>query len=217
MRAHPITKTELAAAQVALFIAIALQFLVWQISPSLVFGPQYLIVAIELTLTLLLGFTATTYYKTNARVHHNTAIILLAIISAANISSLILVLDSLILGTVHVSGFELLVASVAIFLTNIIVFSLWYWEIDSPGLTGKKWSRHDKDFQFPQQDLGHDFANWQPRFFDYLYLSLTNAINFAAADAKPITTQAKGLMGIQALVSVFTLALVVARSVSILG
>lgn len=97
------------------------------------------------------------------------------------------------------------------------MFALWYWEIDSPGLSGRKWSKHDQDFQFTQQDPGNTFPSWQPTFIDYLYLSLTNAINFAPADARPLTPQAKALMGTQALVSVFTLALVVARSVSILG
>ncbi len=218
MKIHPITKTELWTAQAALFVAIGLQYVVWQISPKLVYGPQYILVGVEIALTVLLGFTATKeHYNDNHRLHHNGSIFLLALISLANISSLILVLDSLILGTSHLTGYELLTSAVAIFLTNIIVFALWYWEIDSPGLTGRKWSKHDKDFQFTQQSMGSDFSGWQPRFLDYLYLSITNAINFAAADTKPLTTQAKGLMGVQALVSVFTLALVIARSVSILG
>jgi uncharacterized membrane protein len=97
------------------------------------------------------------------------------------------------------------------------VFGLWYWEIDSPGLTRKHWSVHDKDFQFIQQDKPREFPGWQPTFADYLYLSLTNAINFAAADTRPLSHSAKLLMGTQALVSVFTLAVVIARSVSILG
>jgi uncharacterized membrane protein len=102
-------------------------------------------------------------------------------------------------------------------MTNIIVFAMWYWEIDSPGLTRTKWSVHDKDFQFTQQNMKKEFPNWQPEFIDYLYLSTTNAINFAPADTKPLTRSAKLLMGSQALISVFTLALVIARSVSILG
>lgn len=218
MKIHPITKTELWTAQAALFLAIGLQFMVWQISPRLVFGPQYIIVAIEITLTILLGFTATKeYYNDNYRTHHNSSILLLALISLANISSLVLVLDSLIVGTGYQNGYELLVSALAIFLTNIIVFALWYWEIDSPGLTGRKWSKHDKDFQFTQQNMGNEYADWQPRFVDYLYLSLTNAINFAPSDTKPLTGQAKLLMGSQSLVSVLVLALVIARSVSILG
>ena len=68
-----------------------------------------------------------------------------------------------------------------------------------------------------QQERRSEFIGWTPQYLDYLYLSVTNAINFASADTKPITRNAKFLMGAQALISVFTLALVVARSVSILG
>jgi hypothetical protein len=143
---------------------------------------------------------------------------MLGLISVENISSVLIVLNLLITQSNIIDGYNLLASAIAIFLTNIIVFALWYWEIDSPGLSGKKWSRHDKDFQFTQQDINNsDFKDWQPSFPDYLYLSLTNAINFAPADARPITHQAKLLMGIQALVSVSTLALIIARSVSILG
>jgi hypothetical protein len=143
---------------------------------------------------------------------------MLGLISAENISSVIIVLRLLVTEGGIISGYNLLASAIAIFLTNIIVFALWYWEIDSPGLSGKKWSKHDKDFQFTQQDIGEkEFKNWQPSFPDYLYLSLTNAINFAAADARPLSHAAKLLMGIQALVSVSTLALIIARSVSILG
>lgn len=143
--------------------------------------------------------------------------VLIGIITAANIGSLALVLNELIRSDRIITGYELLASAIAIFLTNIIVFGLWYWEIDSPGLTGKSWTKNDKDFQFTQQDLAREFPEWQPIFLDYLYLSVTNAINFAPADAKPLTLQAKGLMGMQALVSVFTLALLIARSINILG
>jgi uncharacterized membrane protein len=150
-------------------------------------------------------------------IHHFLALTLLALLSVANVSSLILVLNSLIISHTAISGPELLASAIAIFMTNIIVYSLWYWEIDSPGLTRKHWTKSDQDFQFTQQDLKQDYPNWRPEFLDYLYLSVTNAINFASADARPITHAAKLLMGSQALVSVFTLALVIARSVSILG
>ncbi len=138
-------------------------------------------------------------------------------ISLANITSLALVLQSLVTGRGEFSGVHLLASAIAIFLTNIIVYALWYWEIDSPGLTSKRWSTSDKDFQFTQQDMVAEFPKWRPEFVDYLYLSVTNAINFAPADARPLTRSAKMLMASQALVSVFTLALVIARSVSILG
>jgi uncharacterized membrane protein len=140
----------------------------------------------------------------------------MGLISVANITALVYVLHSLITAT-HTNGEKLLASAVTIFLTNVIVFALWYWEIDSPGLTRTRWSWHEKDFQFTQNDREDEFKGWKPEFADFMYLSITNAINFAPADARPLTHQAKILMACQSLISVFTLALVLARSVSILG
>lgn len=212
-----ITKAELVQAQIALLAAIGLQILARQLGANLLPGTQYLIIFTELALAVLIALTINTH-RMRARAASNFfAVILLGLISAANVSGLIFVLRSLITGHGVLNGKQLLASAIAIFMTNIIVYALWYWEIDSPGLTRTRWSKHDKDFQFTQQDLEDEFPDWQPQFGDYMYLSVTNAVNFAAADTKPLTLQAKMLMASQALVSVFTLALVLARSVSILG
>lgn len=217
MKIHPITRQELWLAEGALFLAILLQVGVWAVRPNLTFGPQYFIIIAEIALAVIISISATRRHRGRASLHRPLSFMLLGLMSLANISSFFLVARSLITTGAHISGPELLASAIAIFITNIIVFALWYWEIDSPGLSGQKWSKHDKDFQFTQQDLARDFPGWQPRFIDYLYVSLTNAINFAPADTRPLTPQVKTLMGIQALVSIFTLALVLARSVSILG
>jgi uncharacterized membrane protein len=217
MEVHPITKSELWLAQAVLFVAILLQISVHSISRDLALGSNYLIIATEIALAVLLAFTSTKRHQKRRAIHKNASILLLGLISLANISSFFLVGRSLILGISDITGFELLLSAMAIFLTNIIVFALWYWEIDSPGLTGRKWSKHDRDFQFTQQDVQRDFPDWQPSFADYLYLSSSNAINFASSDTRPLSGQAKSLMGLQAMISAFTLALVVARSVNILG
>jgi uncharacterized membrane protein len=214
---HRIAKRELVHAQLGLLVAIALQGIVWKINDELLVGPQYLIIPIELGLALVLGFTVNRHVAHRMGIHHALTISLLALLSVANLSSLMLVLHSLIITHATLTGEELLASAIAIFITNIIVFALWYWEIDSPGLSRTRWSKNDKDFQFTQQDIKQDFPGWHPEFLDYLYLSVTNAVNFAPADARPITHGAKLLMGSQALISVFTLALVIARSVSILG
>lgn len=217
VKIHPISSLELWTAQLALTLAIVLQAIVWAINPDLTYGPHNLIVFTEVALAIIIGLTARHRHLLAKSLYRAVSSALLALISVANISSLILVSRLLLTDGLFLSGRELLASALAIFITNIIVFALWYWEIDSPGLTGRKWSKHDKDFQFTQQDLGNDFKDWQPGFIDYLYLSVTNAINFAASDTRPITNQAKLLMGTQALVSVFTLALVLARSISILN
>jgi len=217
MRHHEISRVELFQAQGALLVALGLQLITRHIGNNLLPGSQYIIILVELALIVLLGFTANTKIRRTQSAHHSVSVILLAIISAVNVSGLIFVLHSLITDHGLLNGEKLLASAVAIFMTNIIVYALWYWEIDSPGLTRTRWSKYDKDFQFTQQDLAAEFPGWQPQFGDYLFLSISNAINFAPADSRPLTLQAKALMASQSLISVFTLALVIARSVSVLG
>lgn len=209
-------KRELFQAQLALLAAILLQVVVWRINHHL-FGPQYLIILTEVALAIIIALFASVKTLHERGIYRMMAFVLLALISAANLGALIIVLGLLVTGSNELSGLELLSSAVAIFLTNIIVFGLWYWEIDSPGLTRKRWSKHDKDFQFTQQEKSNDFPDWKPEFFDYLYISVTNAINFAPADTRPLTRSVKLLMALQALISVFTLALLIARSVSVIG
>lgn len=217
MKIHPIRRSELWLAQAALVFAIILQIASWNLSLKLSYGPHGFIILTEVILLGIIGLSASTRHIKPSPLYRTLSIVLLGIITLANVDSFFLVIKLLLTEGRTLSGRELIVSALAIFITNIIVFALWYWEIDSPGLTGRKWSIHHKDFQFTQQDMPNEFPNWQPTFIDYLYLSVTNAINFAPADSKPITSQAKMLMGTQALVSVFTLALILARSVSILN
>lgn len=212
-----ITTFELVQVELALLGAIGLQLVTRHIGNELLPGAQYVIILVELALALLIGFTVNRHRENRLGAHRLAAGLLLGLISFINVSGLVYVLYSLLSSHAALSGERLLASAVAIFATNIIVFALWYWEIDSPGLTRTRWSKHDKDFQFSQQDIGEEFAGWRPQFGDYLYLSITNAVNFAPADVRPLTLQAKTLMATQSLVSVFTLALVIARSVSILG
>lgn len=203
--------------EIALLVAIGLQIVTRTVGNELLPGSQLVIILTELGLAVLIGLTVNSH-RERAMGHHALSILLLGLISIINVSGLIYVLNSLVINHAALNGEQLLASALAIFATNIIVFALWYWEIDSPGLTGLHWSKHDKDFQFTQQDSGlsSEFPNWRPQFGDYLYLSITNAVNFAPADVRPITLQAKSLMATQSLISVFTLALVLARSVSIL-
>lgn len=214
---HKISRKELWLAQLVLLAAIGLQLLTRQLGSDVLPGSQHLIIGTELALAIVIGLTVNRHKAHLWGVYHFLSVMLLGLISLANLSSLIYVLHSLIVTHSALSGEELLTSAIAIFITNIIVFALWYWEIDSPGLTRTLWSKNEKDFQFTQYDLKKEYPEWQPQFGDYLYLSVINAINFAPADVRPLTLQAKLLMAAQSLISVFTLALLIARSVTILG
>lgn len=217
MKIHPVSRPELWLAQGALVFAILLQAVAWRFSPVTSYDPHGIIIITEVALLALISLSASTRHTNSTSFYRLMAFMLLGMITLANIESFMLVVRLLITESETLSGRELIVSAIAIFLTNIIVFALWYWEIDSPGLSGHKWSKNDRNFQFTQQNLDKDFPDWQPSFIDYLYLSVTNAVNFAPGDAQPLTSEVKLLMGSQALISVFTLALILARSVSILN
>src|SRR5437763_14452536 len=113
---------------------------------------------------------------------------------------------------------ELLIAGVLIWLTNFLIFALWYWEMDRGG-PGRRAAGHDgpPDFLFPQMtDDRIEPRDWRPIFLDYLYVSLTNATAFSPTDTMPLSPVAKSTMGVQSLVSLVTLGMIVARAVNVL-
>jgi hypothetical protein len=114
---------------------------------------------------------------------------------------------------------ELFLAGVVLWVVNIAVFALAYWEIDGGGPEAREGdSKKLPDLVFPQQqpDQGPLAApNWKPGFGDYLYVSLTASTAFSPTDVMPFTGIAKLLMGLESTISVATLMMLVARAVGI--
>jgi uncharacterized membrane protein len=206
---RPIEKNELWHAEATLFVAFILQL---TISKQLVVGPRYMVAALLALLVIAVAFTAPRRHIGKGGTHVTIATLLIGLVSLANAGELALLTKALINGS-SIPGKSLLSGALAIFLTNIIVFGLWYWELDSPGLTGRR-RRTKDDFQFPQQEKANA---WDPTFFDYLYVSITNSTAFSPTDTMPLTHFAKSLMSAQALIALITVVLVTARAVNILG
>lgn len=206
----PITRAELWHAQLTLLLAVGLQL---SLNSQLRVGSRFLVAGLEVLLIVAIGFTAPRRHKAGAKIHRTFSTMMIALISLANAGQLILLINALINGS-DIPGKELLTGALAIFITNIIMFGLWFWELDSPGLTGRH--EHDTEhFLFPQEEKsGTDYI---PTFFDYLYVSLTNSTAFSPTDTMPLTHFAKSLMSAQALISLLTVVLVTARAVNILG
>ena len=141
---------------------------------------------------------------------------LTAFVTAANIFSLG-ALTHYLLHHGSPNAHELVVSGMLIWLTNFLIFALWYWEIDRGG-PGRRAAGHDApDFLFPQMtDDRIEPRDWRPKFIDYLYVSLTNATAFSPTDTMPLTPMAKSIMGVQSLVSLVTIGLIVSRAVNIL-
>ena len=180
-------------------------------------GPGFLIPLIAGA--LLVGLTILAPHRTHGEsmVQRVGSVALIAIVNVANVISLAFLVDHLLHGS-KASGNQLLVSSVQIWLTNILIFALWYWELDRGGPDERTMPHHRRpDFLFPQMTTPHCAASdWSPSFVDYLYLAFTNATAFSPTDTLPLTGWAKLLMMVQSLASLLTVALVAARAVNIL-
>ncbi len=144
-------------------------------------------------------------------------IALSAIMTLSNIASTVHLIRELLNGGIT-SPNNLLAAGGSIWLTNIIAFSLWYWEFDRGGPGARAQARDPyPDFLFPQMQSNQLApSDWAPNFFDYLYISFTNASAFSPTDTLPLSRWAKTLMTIQSTTSLVTVGLVIARAVNIL-
>jgi hypothetical protein len=112
---------------------------------------------------------------------------------------------------------SLLSSSVVIWVSNVVVFSMLYWQIDrgGPGARASKSGR--PDWVFPQPAAPEDVPpGWQPFFFDYLFLAYNTATAFSPTDALPLTRRAKMLMMIESLISLLTIVIVASRAVGVL-
>jgi uncharacterized membrane protein len=145
------------------------------------------------------------------------AIAMIGFVSAANIVALVRLSDRL-LHAGQQNGHQLILSGIVLWCTNVLLFGLWYWEIDRGGPAAR--ARHERDFPdflFPQMtDPRWAPKNWMPRLIDYLYVSLTNATAFSPTDTMPLSPTAKWLMSAQSIASLVTVGLVVARAVNIL-
>lgn len=142
---------------------------------------------------------------------------LTAVMTASNIASAVHLLQKLIDGSIK-SPSSLLAFGGSIWLTNMVVFSLWYWQFDrgGPGARAEAIDPYP-DFLFPQMtNAEYSPEDWTPTYFDYLFTSYTNASAFSPTDVMPLTRWAKMLMMMQSATSLITVGLVIARAVNIL-
>jgi len=120
---------------------------------------------------------------------------------------------------------QLLLAGFALWVVNIGVFSLAYWELDTGGpeiralgLPTVFRNKNYPDFVFPQQTSNDPRLapkDWAPGFIDYLYLSITTATSFSPASLTPYSHMAKMMAGSEALLSLFILGLIITRAMSL--
>jgi hypothetical protein len=208
-------------------LAIVIGAALYAALPSdLTLGSRFVIPGLELVLLLpVLAYNPRRFTRqtTWSRV---LSLGLVVVIGIANLFSLVLLVRALIQGAANDSH-KLLLAALQIWLTNIIVFGLAYWELDRGGPVKRATLGRDEmppaDFRFSQDEdkdtipevaaSSSEQVDWAPVLVDYLYVSLTNSSAFSPTDTMPLSSRVKLLMGVQASSALIVSLLVIARAV----
>jgi hypothetical protein len=144
------------------------------------------------------------------------ALTVTALVSAANAAAILLLVHLLVNGA-HAQARLLLRAGIHMWCLNVLVFALWFWELDNGGPAARRTAGIEgRDFLFPQQAPDVPASDWRPLFLDYLYVSFTNATAFSPTDTMPLSRWAKVLMLIEAAASLVLALMVAARAINIL-
>ncbi len=211
-------------------IAVVVGIALYATLPSeLVLGTRFVVPTLEVVLLVPLIFVNPGWFRRETKWSRAVSLALVGVIGAANLFSLTLLVNALVTGKAS-DGKRLLLAAVGVWLTNIIVFGLAYWELDRGGpVKRSQLPRHqlpDADFRFSQDENDDSIdevaagssgkADWAPTLVDYLYVSVTNSTAFSPTDTMPLSTRAKLLMSVQCMAALVTSVLVIARAVSAL-
>lgn len=202
----------------AMAVAVALYALLpTDITP----GPRWLVPSVEVALMVALTAVDPRRVAREDRVERVVVLALVAVIAGTNTAALGVTVADVLRGSAGGSSpHELVVAALQIFATNVVVFALLYWELDRGGPVARRdtdaGALPSPDFQFPQDGDASTGGSdtWKPAFLDYLYLSFTNCTAYSPTDTMPLTTRVKAAMALQAVVSLLTTLIVVAKVVN---
>jgi hypothetical protein len=186
---------------------------------ALIVGPKRLVPGVEGVLLLALVITTPTRHHNQSARLRALILGLVGLVSLTTLTSLILLARFLLDGS-RAHGHALLFAGAVLWLTNVLIFGIWYWELDRGGPAQRlapESAARAPDFLFPQLAQPRIAPGWRPGFVDYLYTSYTNATAFSPTDTLPLSAMAKLLMALQSLIALITILLVVARAVNVLG
>ncbi|HEX4001570.1 MAG TPA: hypothetical protein VHX36_02920 [Candidatus Acidoferrales bacterium] len=197
----------------ALVAMLAAGCVYWALPEPLSVGPSWGLAAV---LLVLLVPIVVTYHRGVYRISRILTLLANGAITLAMIGSLIFLIQGI--PQHRESPRVLLRSAVALWITNVLVFALWYWKLDGGGPTVReaRHSRLESSFLFPQM-VSTDFdPSWTPHFVDYLFLAFNTSTAFSPTDTAVLSRWAKIGMMLQSLISLTIVALLAARAVNIL-
>jgi hypothetical protein len=172
--------------------------------------------------TIILPMTAlslTTAQERWLRIEKIATVVFVAAVGVATVHNLAVILTDMVYRSAQITGLHLLTSSIAVWASNVLVFSLAYWRIDRGGPEARANHRTRKpDWLFPRPEREEEApVHSVPTFVDYLFLAFCTATAFSPTDTLPLTPRAKLLMMLESMISLVTIVAVAARAINILG
>jgi hypothetical protein len=172
--------------------------------------------------TIIVPMTAlslTTAQERWLRIEKIATVAFLAAAGGATVHNLAELLTYMVYRSAEITGLLLLTSSIAVWASNVLLFSLAYWRIDRGGPEARANHRSRKpDWLFPQPEREEEApVDSAPKFVDYLFLAFCTATAFSPTDTLPLTARAKLLMMLESMISLVTIVAVAARAINILG
>jgi hypothetical protein len=177
-------------------------------------GPRWLLLAV---VGLILAATIVSHRAGHHGADKFMGYLASGILTVAMVWSLALLIDAI--PRHEIDAKVLLRSASALWVTNILVFALWYWRLDAggPHERERRPGHEEGAFLFPQMNLTEGAEpGWSPQFIDYLFLAFNTSTALSPADTQALSRWAKVLMMIQATISLAVIALLAARAVNIL-
>jgi hypothetical protein len=178
------------------------------------FGPRWLLAALIVVFLIPLNGAR---YAGNYRLTRIFGFALTSLVTAAITASAILLIVRLPSGKTPAT--HLLRDGALIWGANILVFAIWYWEVDCGGPHERHMKRYTStDFLFPQMTLDDERSKtWSPDFLDYLFQSFNTSAAFSPTDVLILSRRVKALMMVQSLISLVVVAVLISRAINALG
>jgi hypothetical protein len=186
---------------------------------ELVIGPTWLLPTL---IAVLVAPTIVTHHMGRHSFNHALGIVNNGIITVALIGSVSLLVATL--ASHKQAPLRLLRSGAELWLTNVLVFSLWYWRLDGggPSVRDNHPEFGSRSFVFPQMQIEKSereqfgVEHWRPGFVDYLFIAFTQSSTFGPTDAPLLARWAKLLTVVQIFISLSIVILLIARAVGVL-
>ena len=200
----------------AVLVSISLQF---ALPNRHVLSPTFLFPAVEVVLFVALVFWNPGRHHPRSAARRRVVMAAVVLMTFDNLAAVVEMVRDIINDSKDDTGEVLLATGAAIWVTNVIAFSLWYWLLDRGGPAARAAGAGSRpSFVFPEMQ-SEDVVDpgWAPQYADYFYLGFTNATAFSPTDTLPVTRWAKMLMTAQSAMSLVIAVMIISRAVSVLS